>query len=131
MALQLNTVRIAGNLGADPKVRTTDSGKLVCNLRVATNEYAGKDDAGQSRYHTEWHSVVLWSQLADFARDLEKGDGVYIEGALRTRSYDDRDGNKRSVTEIRAERIQRTTSTPSGADAHADDVPAPAEEEVF
>ena len=109
MALQLNTVQIAGNLGADPKVRTTENGNLVCNLRVASNEYAGKDgDTGLARYHTEWHTVVLWNQLAEFAANLEKGDGVYIEGALRTRSYDDREGVKRTVTEIRASRLQRT-----------------------
>ena len=97
MTLQLNRVQIAGNLGADPKVRTTEGGNLVCNLRVASNEYAGKDSAGQARYHTEWHTVVLWNQLAEFAANLEKGDGVYIEGALRTRSYDDREGSKRTV----------------------------------
>jgi single-strand DNA-binding protein len=129
MALQLNTVQIAGNLGADPKVRTTESGNLVCNLRVASNEYAGKDSAGQARYHTEWHTVVLWNQLAEFAANLEKGDGVFIEGALRTRSYDDREGNKRTVTEIRASRLQRTTGSPSGADAHEPIAPDAVEDE--
>ena len=129
MALQLNTVQITGNLGADPRLRTTESGNQVCNLRVASNEYAGKDDAGQPRYHTEWHTVVVWNQLAEFATKLEKGDGVYIEGALRTRSYDDRDGHKRTVTEIRATRIQRTTGGSNGDDAH-EAVEAVAEEEA-
>ena len=128
MTLQLNRVTIAGNLGTDPKVRSTEGGNLVCNLRVASNEYAGKDsDTGLARYHTEWHTVVLWNQLAEFAANLEKGDSVFIEGALRTRSYDDRDGVKRVVTEIRATRLQRTTGFPSGDDAHVPDPTAIAE----
>ena len=128
MTLQLNRVTIAGNLGADPKVRSTEGGNLVCNLRVASNEYAGKDsDTGLVRYHTEWHTVVLWNQLAEFAANLEKGDSVFIEGALRTRSYDDRNGVKRVVTEIRATRLQRTDRFPSGDDAHVPDPTAIAE----
>ena len=107
MTLQLNTVTVAGNLGAAPTIRTTADGTSVANFRVATNEYVGRDANGAPKFHTEWHSIVAWGPLAEnVARRLEKGSAVYVEGALRTRSFEDGSGNQRRVTEIKATRVQ-------------------------
>ena len=73
MALQLNRVQIAGNLGADADSRSTAEGARVANLRVASNEYVGKDDAGTAHYHTEWHRVVAWGQARRLRRHAVQG----------------------------------------------------------
>lgn len=101
----VNKVIILGNLGADPEVRTTTSGIKVARLRLATSEtYTNKE--GQRITNTEWHTVNLWRGLADIAEKyLAKGRQVYIEGKLRTRSYDDKDGITRYSTEIEADNI--------------------------
>jgi single-strand DNA-binding protein len=102
MARSVNKVILIGNLGQDPELRYTGSGTPVCNLRIATNE-SYKDQSGQLVEKTEWHSVVAWSRLAEICGEyLKKGSQVFIEGSLQTRSYDDRDGNTRYVTEIKA-----------------------------
>ena len=107
MSLQLNQTTLAGNLGAHPTMRTTAEGTKVANFRVATNEYLGRDADGKAQYHTEWHQVVAWGPLAEaVARRLTKGSAVYIEGALRTRSYEDKNGDQRRVTEVKAKLIQ-------------------------
>ena len=106
-SLQLNTTTVAGNLGADPSIRTTADGTKVANLRIATNEYQGRDTDGTPKFHTEWHQVVAWGPLAEAVeRRLVKGSAVYVEGALRTRSYEDKNGEQRRVTEIKATKIQ-------------------------
>lgn len=99
----VNKVIILGNLGADPEVRTTPAGTKVARLRLATSEtYTNRD--GQKITNTEWHSVNVWRGLADIAEKyLSKGRQVYIEGKLRTRSYDDKEGVTRYVTEIEAD----------------------------
>ncbi len=101
----VNKVIILGNLGADPEVRTTTSGIKVARLRLATSEtYTNKE--GQKITNTEWHTVNLWRGLADIAEKyLAKGRQVYVEGKLRTRSYDDKDGITRYSTEIEADNI--------------------------
>ncbi|MDP4663722.1 MAG: single-stranded DNA-binding protein [Salibacteraceae bacterium] len=101
----VNKVIILGNLGADPEVRTTTSGIKVARLRLATSEsYTNKE--GQRITNTEWHTVNLWRGLADIAEKyLAKGRQVYVEGKLRTRSYDDKDGITRYSTEIEADNI--------------------------
>jgi single-strand DNA-binding protein len=102
MARSVNKVILIGNLGQAPELRYTGSGTPVCNLRIATNE-SYKDQSGQLVEKTEWHSVVAWSRLAEICGEyLKKGSQVFIEGSLQTRSYDDRDGNTRYVTEIKA-----------------------------
>jgi single-strand DNA-binding protein len=101
----LNKVQLIGNLGKDPEVRAIPSGAKVANFSIATTEtYTGKD--GQKSDKTEWHNIVLWRGLADIAEKyLRKGSQVYIEGKLQTRSWDDKDGQKRYTTEIIADNL--------------------------
>ncbi|MBO6576516.1 MAG: single-stranded DNA-binding protein [Rhodothermales bacterium] len=102
MARGINKVILVGNLGQDPELRYTGSGTAVCNLRLATNE-SYKDANGDWVERTEWHSIVAWSRLAEICNEyLRKGSQVYFEGSLQTRSYEDRDGNTRYTTEIKA-----------------------------
>lgn len=106
MARGINKAILIGNLGQDPELRYTQSGTAVCNLRIATNE-SYKDASGQLVEKTEWHNVVTWARLAEICGEyLKKGSQVYIEGSLQTRTYDDRDGNTRYVTEIKAREMQ-------------------------
>lgn len=96
----VNKVILIGNLGKDPEMRTIEGGISVAKFPLATSEVY-KNKEGQKITQTEWHNVVLWRGLAETAeRFLKKGSLVYIEGQLRTRSWDDKDGNKRYITEI-------------------------------
>lgn len=96
----LNKVLLIGNLGGDPEVRYTQDGTPVCTLRLATNERY-KNRNGEVQEHTEWHSIVLWGRLAENAKNyLRKGDRLYVEGRLRTREWQDKNGNARRTTEI-------------------------------
>jgi single-strand DNA-binding protein len=101
----LNKVLLIGNLGADPDHRATPSGTPVTTFSVATTE-AWTNRDGQPEQKTEWHRVVTWGKLAEIARDyLKKGKQVYIEGRLQTRTWEDRDGQKRYTTEIVANQM--------------------------
>jgi len=101
----VNKVILVGNLGRDPELRFTPSGTAVANLSVATND-AWTDKAGQKQERTEWHRVVVWGKQAQIAGDyLQKGKQIYVEGSLQTREWNDRDGNKRYTTEVRAQRV--------------------------
>ena len=96
----VNKVILVGNMGQDPELRYTPSGAAVATLSIATNE-AWRDNDGNQQDRTEWHRVVLWRKQAEFAGEyLKKGRKVYIEGRLQTRSWEDKDGNKRYTTEI-------------------------------
>lgn len=96
----VNKVILVGNLGKDPEVRHLDNGRAVANFSIATSEVY-KNREGERVTNTEWHNVVLWTPLAEVAEKyLKKGGQVYIEGKLTTRSYDDKDGVKRYVTEV-------------------------------
>jgi single-strand DNA-binding protein len=102
MARGVNKVILIGNLGQDPELRYTGSGTAVCNLRLATNE-SYKDSNGELVEKTEWHSVVAWARLAEICGEyLKKGSQVYFEGSLQTRQWEDRDGNTRYTTEVKA-----------------------------
>lgn len=105
MADGLNRVMLLGNLGADPELRMTSTGQAVLNVRLATTEsYLDKNRARQER--TEWHTVIVWGKRAEgLSKILRKGDRVFIEGGIRTSSYDDRDGNKRYKTEVVASNV--------------------------
>jgi single-strand DNA-binding protein len=106
MAGGVNKVILVGNLGADPDMRYTPSGQGVCELRVATNE-SWTDKNGQRQDRTEWHRVVIWGKRAEIcSKYLAKGRQVYIEGRIQTRNYDDKEGNKRYITEIIANAVQ-------------------------
>jgi single-strand DNA-binding protein len=102
MAEGLNRVMLLGNLGADPELRYTQSGQAVLNMRLATTEsYLDRNKVRQER--TDWHNVVLWGKRGEaLAKFLTKGSTVFIEGGLRTSSYDDKEGNKRYKTEVHA-----------------------------
>lgn len=102
MARGINKVILIGNLGQDPELRYTGNGTAVCNMRLATNE-SYKDQDGNLVDKTEWHSVVAWSRLAEICGEyLKKGSQVYFEGSLQTRSYEDKEGITKYVTEIKA-----------------------------
>lgn len=100
----VNKVIIVGNLGADPELKFTASGKAVCNLRVATTE-VWKDKAGAKQEKTEWHRVTVWSDLAEnCGKYLSKGRAVYVEGRLETRMYE-KDGQKHYATDVIADKV--------------------------
>jgi len=96
----VNKVILIGNLGKDPEIRQLETGVKVASFSMATTEsYKGKD--GNRVDQTEWHNIVLWRGLAEVAEKyLKKGNTVYIEGKIRTRSWEDKEGNKRYTTEI-------------------------------
>ena len=103
----VNKVILIGNLGKDPEVRYTPSGAAVCNLRLATTRQWKSRDSGERQEETEWHSVVLYDRQAEIAGEyLKKGRPVYIEGRLKTRKWQDKDGNDRYTTEVVAETMQ-------------------------
>lgn len=103
----VNKVIVLGNLGRDPEVRYTPNGNAVCNLRIATTRNWKSRDTGEKQEETEWHSVVLYDRQAEIAGEyLKKGRPVYIEGRLKTRKWQDKDGNDRYTTEIVAESMQ-------------------------
>ncbi len=104
--MSVNKVILVGNVGKDPEVRHLDSGVAVANLPLATSEtYTAKN--GEKVSTTEWHNIVLWRGLADVAEQyVKKGRQLYIEGRIKTRSYDDKDGNKKYITEIYADVMQ-------------------------
>lgn len=105
MAEGLNRVLLLGNLGQDPELKMTSGGQAVLKMRLATSEtYLDRNRQRQER--TEWHSVVLWGKRAEaLSKFLTKGTRLFIEGGLRTSSYEDRDGNKRYRTEIVAQNV--------------------------
>ena len=118
MAKSVNKVTLLGNLGKDPEIKFLPSGQAVANFSIATTDRY-KDKAGEWQDRTEWQNVVLWQRLAEIAGEyLKKGGKVYIEGRLQTRSWDDKDGNKRYTTEIVASTIQFLGgNAQAGADA--------------
>ena len=117
----INKVILIGNLGKDPEVRTLENGAKVANFTLATSE-SYKNKEGQRVTTTEWHSIVLWRGLADIAeRFLKKGNQVYIEGKIRTRTWDDKDGNKRYTTEILGDNLTML----GGRRDDADEAPPP------
>lgn len=102
----VNKVILIGNVGADPEVRYLDGGVAVANLRLATTE-SYKNKNGEKVDQTEWHSIVLWRGLAEIVEKyVKKGMRLYIEGRIRTRSWDDQNGTKRYTTEIYADNLQ-------------------------
>jgi single-strand DNA-binding protein len=103
----VNKVILLGNLGKDPEVRYTASGSAVCNLRLATTRNWKSRETGERQEETEWHSVVLYDRQAEIANEyLRKGRSVYIEGRLKTRKWQDKDGHDRWTTEIVGETMQ-------------------------
>lgn len=128
----MNRVTLYGHLGAKPELKKTAEGKSVCNLRLATNERVPARDGGFAE-RTEWHSIVVWGASAEScAKFLEKGSGVIVEGSLRTRSYQDRSGNRRYVTEVHARPggVQFLARNKNGQAVGSEDAPPPAEDSI-
>jgi single-strand DNA-binding protein len=116
MARGVNKVILIGNLGADPETRAMPSGTTVANLRVATSESWRDKQTGEQQERTEWHRVALFGRLAEVAGEyLRKGSQVYIEGSLRTRKWQDKQGNERYSTEIVGNDLQMLGGRGGGA----------------
>ena len=105
--MSLNKVMLIGNLGRDPEIRHLESGVVNSTFTLATSERYRDRTTGETKEQTEWHNIVCWRQLAEFTENyLKKGSQVYVEGKLRSRSYNDQHGNTRYITEIVADTIQ-------------------------
>jgi single-strand DNA-binding protein len=133
MARGINKVILIGNLGADPETRAIPSGTTVANLRIATSESWRDKQSGEQQERTEWHRVALFGRLAEIAAEyLKKGSQVYIEGSLRTRKWQDKQGNDRYSTEIIGNDLQmlggRGGGGGGGAGAGTSSAPSYAEE---
>jgi len=106
MATSVNKVILVGNLGKDPEVKATPTGRNVCTISIATSDSYKDKSSGEWVENTDWHNVVLWERLADTAgRFLTKGSKVYIEGRIKTRSYEGKDGVTRYITEVVANEL--------------------------
>jgi single-strand DNA-binding protein len=104
MAKSLNKAQVIGNAGKDAEVRYTGTGKAVASFSVATTDSWKDKASGQMQERTEWHNIVAWDRLAEICGEyVKKGTRVYIEGKIQNRSYDDKDGNKRYISEIVAQ----------------------------
>jgi single-strand DNA-binding protein len=102
----VNKVILVGNLGRDAELRYTPGGSPISTLNLATTEVWNDRTSGQKQEKTEWHRVVLWGKQAETLQEyLTKGKQIYVEGRLQTRSWDDKDGNKKYTTEVRADRV--------------------------
>ena len=136
MARGINKVILIGNLGADPETRAMPSGTTVANLRVATSESWRDKQTGEQQERTEWHRVALFGRRAEIAGEyLRKGSQVYIAGSLRTRKWQDKQGNERYSTEIVGNELQMlggrsgaAAGSPAGAAVAAGAAPSYSEE---
>jgi single-strand DNA-binding protein len=126
----VNKVILVGNLGSDPELRYTPSGKAVATFNLATHEkWTGKD--GEKSERTEWHRIVAWDRLGEICGEyLHKGSQIYIEGRLQTRSWEDREGNKRYTTEIVAQTMQMLGSSGKGGTAKSTEESFPTEQPI-
>lgn len=119
----VNKVIIIGNLGKDPEMRYMPSGDAIANLRIATTDKF-KDRNGEMQEATEWHSVAFFGKTAEICGQyLKKGSQLYVEGSLRTRKWQDKDGNDRYTTEIRGDRMQMLGGRGGGGSADYDAPP--------
>jgi single-strand DNA-binding protein len=118
MSRGVNKVILVGNLGADPETRSMPSGMTVTNIRIATSESWKDKTSGAQQEKTEWHSIALFGRLGEIAAEyLRKGSQVFIEGKLRTRKWQDKQGNDRYTTEIIADNMQMLGARGGGAAA--------------
>ena len=105
--MSVNKVILMGRLGQDPELKYTPSGAAVCNFSLATSETWNDKNSGQKQERTEWHRIVVWGKLAELCNQyLAKGRQAFVEGRLQTRSWDDKNGQKRYTTEINATTVQ-------------------------
>jgi single-strand DNA-binding protein len=116
MANSVNKVILVGRLGKDPELKYTASGTPFCRFSIATSDVWNDKASGERQEKTEWHNIVVWDRLAEICNQyLTKGKQVYIEGALQTREWDDQEGIKRRITEIRARDMVMLGSATEGA----------------
>jgi len=126
MARGINKVIVVGNLGQDPDTRYMPSGSAVTNITVATNESWKDKQTGEQKDRTEWHKVAMFGRLAEVAAEyLRKGSQVYIEGKLRTRKWQDKQGNDRYTTEIVADEMQMLGGRGGGGAPMSNEGPPP------
>jgi len=124
----LNKAMLIGRLGATPEIRYTPSGTPVATFQIATNE-RWKAGNGETQERTEWHKIVAWNQLAEICEKyLKKGKLVYVEGPIRTREYQDKEGNTKRITEIVVRNMQMLDRAGDGN--KTEDVPPPVEEDI-
>ena len=127
----VNKVILIGNLGKDPEVRYTPSGSAVANFTIATSEEWKDKNTGEKQERTEWHKIVAFGRLGEICGEyLHKGKQVFIEGRLQTRSWEDRDGNKRWTTEIVALGMQMLGSAAKGGRLESSGESFPVEEPI-
>ena len=111
----VNKVILVGNLGADPEVRYMPNGDAVANIRMATTESWKDKNTGEKKELTEWHRIVFYRRLAEIVDTyLKKGSAIYVEGRIRTRKWQDKEGQERYTTEIEANEMQMLGGTKSG-----------------
>ena len=143
MARGVNKVIVVGNLGSDPDTRYVPSGSAVTNLSIATSESWKDKQTGEQKERTEWHKVAMFGRLAEIAAEyLKKGSQVYIEGKLRTRKWQDKEGKDRWTTEIIADEMQMLggrsgggapamNESPRSNDSAGSNAPPPASDTPF
>lgn len=126
----MNKAILRGNLGVEPTLRYTSTGKPVCNFRMATNERYN-DAQGVSQQRTEWHRVVVWGKAAENCKKyLTKGSAVFIDGNIRTNQWDDKEGQKRYTTEIHTVNVQFMDSKGGASESQDDNPPVPDDPEL-
>lgn len=124
----LNKAELIGNLGSDPEIRNTNNGTQVASFSLATSESYKDKTTGEKKTITDWHNVVVWGSLAEIAgKYLKKGSKAYIEGRIKTRSYDAKDGGKRYVTEIVGDKLLLLGEKPTAAQENSTEVPGMAQ----
>lgn len=117
--MSLNKVILIGNVGKDPEVRHLDNGAIVASFSLATSERF-KDRSGELKSHTEWHSITCWRSLADLAdKYIRKGSQIYVEGRIRSRSWEDQNGVKHTAIDILADSIQLLGKRSDNQDSQA------------
>lgn len=113
----VNKVILVGNIGQDPDPRRTNDGTAICSVSLATTSQWKDKESGERRSETEWHRVVFYGRLAEIAGEyLKKGRQVYVEGRLKTRKWQDKEGNDRQVTEVIAEQMQMLGNRDEGSE---------------
>src|SRR6185295_9606680 len=112
----VNKVILIGRLGRDPEMKYTGTGTPFCRFSIATDDSWTDKASGERQERTEWHNIVVWDRLAEICNEyLRKGRLVYIEGALQTREWDDQEGNKKKITEVRAREMVLLGGNQEGA----------------
>jgi len=120
MARGVNKVILVGNCGKDPETRYMPSGGAVTNVSIATSESWKDKQSGETKERTEWHNIVFFNRLAEIVGEyVRKGSQIYVEGALRTRKWQDKNGQDRYTTEVVASEMQMLGSRQSGGDSYA------------